>query len=108
MESRKSKQEYSSWFNDTEAIELIEKIDYDFSRFEENLFQNLFMVARAKQLTIKYGCISKNILMLLLLISGRGLTQRFTASITGWFNSMTSICRTLLPSENNWSPELAG
>ena len=41
--------EYSKLFNDTKAIELVEKIDYDFSRFEENLFQNLFMAARAKQ-----------------------------------------------------------
>jgi len=41
--------EYSSWFNDTKAIELVEKIDYDFSKLEENLFQSLFMTARAKQ-----------------------------------------------------------
>ncbi|HXY88038.1 MAG TPA: class I SAM-dependent methyltransferase [Candidatus Acidoferrales bacterium] len=49
MESCKSKQGYSSLFNDTKAIELVEKIDYDFSILEENLFQNLFMAARAKQ-----------------------------------------------------------
>jgi len=41
--------EYSSWFSDTKAIELVEKIDYDFSKLGENLFQSLFMTARAKQ-----------------------------------------------------------
>jgi len=45
----KVSREYSKLFNDTKAIELVEKIDYDFSTFEENLFQSLFMAARAKQ-----------------------------------------------------------
>jgi len=45
----KVSREYNNLFNDTKAIELVEKIDYDLSTFEENLFQNLFMAARAKQ-----------------------------------------------------------
>jgi O-methyltransferase involved in polyketide biosynthesis len=49
----KVSREYSSWFNDTKAIELIEKIDYDFSilkkNFSQNQFMALFMVARAKE-----------------------------------------------------------
>jgi O-methyltransferase involved in polyketide biosynthesis len=49
----KVSRECSKLFNDTKAIELVEKIDYDFSILEENFSQNLFMAlfmaARAKQ-----------------------------------------------------------
>ena len=45
----KVSREYSSWFNDTKAIELVEKIDYDLSTRETNPFQSFLMAARAKQ-----------------------------------------------------------
>jgi len=46
----KLSREHNSVLNDTKAIELVERIDYDFSTLDGNPFEsNLFFVARAKQ-----------------------------------------------------------
>ena len=79
----KISREYSSLFNDTKAIDLVEQIDYDFSRLGENPFQSLLMAARAKQFDDKIRRLLLSTLIRLLLISERGLTQRFTELITG-------------------------
>ena len=99
----KVSKDYSSLFNNMKSIELVEKIDYDFSTLEENPFQNLFMAARAKQFDYKIRSFITEHPRASVINSERGLTQRFTELIMGWFSCMTSTFRMLSPSENNCS-----
>jgi len=99
----KVSKDYSSLFNNMKSIELVEKIDYDFSTLEENPFQNLFMAARAKQFDYKIRSFIAEHPRASVINSERGMTQRFTELIIGWFSGMTSTFRMLSPSENNCS-----
>lgn len=80
--------EHNSLLNDAKALEIIEQIDYDFSKLDRRFVfrRDLWFVIRAKQFDDKIKKHTlQNTLAHPLSISARDLTQHFTASTTGRF-----------------------
>ena len=100
----KVSREYSSLFNDPKAVELVEKIDYDFSRLGDNLFQHLFMAARAKQFDDKIRSYITEHLRASIINLGAGLDTTFYRVDNGmihWYDldfpNVIAIREQLLP-----------
>ena len=76
---------YGSLFYDAKAIELIEKIDYDFSTSDKLVpgYLPLLFVARAQQFDSKIKVYIAKHPRASVVNIGAGLTRPFTVSITG-------------------------
>ena len=101
----KLSREYNSVLYDTKAIEIVERIDYDFSKIDKNPFEtNLFIAARAKQFDDKVRTYIKKYPRATVINLGAGLDTNFYRVDNGsihWYDldlpAVIDIRRQLIP-----------